>query len=147
MQLKQSVHLKYCVANTASHLFDANVLKHFQTKPFGSMDEIFPKNELKKLLINKNNVTVLLEENIKCFINIMCMYGHVFYYDKDFMKGYWDEKLPKIVDQIGVTDTAEPLELIHAMLGSIQKMINNLLERVGNCITNYCWVYYKQKKH
>lgn len=81
LQVKQSVHLKYCVATVASHLFDVSISKRFQTKPFGKMLEMFPKNEfLKKLMFNKNNITVLLEENIKCFINILCMYGHIYYY-------------------------------------------------------------------
>jgi hypothetical protein len=147
-QLKETIHLKYCVSAVSSNLFLNCLAKRFRSKTSGSsLDERFVGNVfLKKLMASSSNMFNLFDTNLKCFIKILFVYGHLYYYDELFMQGFWDNKLPQYVNKIGLHSKKENLELIKGTLGTIQKMLENLLENLGNCITYYCWLHSIQTK-
>lgn len=146
-QLKESIHLKYCVSAVSSSLFMMCLAKRFRDKTCGSLEERFVRNVfLKKLLGCSSNMFNLVHKNVKSFIKILLVYGHVYYYDELFMQHFWDRILPQYLNKIGMQNKKENLELIKGTLGTIQKMLENLLENLGNCITYYCWVHSIQNK-
>jgi hypothetical protein len=147
-EMKQSVHLKYCVSTVMSTLFTVCFSKRFRTRGKANIaleSEYCNNLFFEMLLRNSHDRKTMLKFSIKGFFSLLSMYGHVYWYDEEFLKKYWEKSLDCNVSQMGYARRAESKELMMASFGAVQTMINNLLDSVGNCVTYYAWLCAMEK--
>jgi hypothetical protein len=146
-QAKQSVHLKYCVTYVMSNLFSVCFGKRFLTATSGSLGIMYNDNVFVRKLDEKYHeigYLTLLKMYIQSYCRVLVMYGHVYYYDEEFLKVYWNGKYKSYYQKIGGTKGSN--DLLKESFGTIQVMIDNLLRNLGNCITFVSWLHLMQRK-
>lgn len=145
-QMKQSVHLKYCVSTIMSNLFTVCLSKRFH-KCKADRGAIYRDNLFfYKLKNSSHDLFSMLTMNIKCFVSLLAMYGHVYFFEEAFFKEYWEKTLECYSSKMGANRRAENIKLLMESFGPVQTIIYNLLDNVGNCITNYSWLYLMEKQ-
>lgn len=146
-QIKQSVHLKYCVTSILSNVFNVCFGKRFVTSYEGKLEQIYSDNVFVQKLLRNNEgkgYLCMLQMNIQSYCHVLCEYGPVFYFDEEFLKEFWDDKFNSYFEKIGSNRKDENMQLMKASFGSIQIIISNLLGNLGNCITYYSWLHTMQ---
>lgn len=144
--MKQSVHLKYCVSALMSTLFTVCFSNRFRSKATGKLEFVYNNNRFHDMLTKKNlNFSSMLSMNIQSFLSLLCMYGHVYWYDEIFFKEYWKNAFDSNVSEMGSDRREENKKLMLGSFGAVETMIYNLLDEVGNCITYYAWLCWMEK--
>jgi hypothetical protein len=142
-EMKQSVHLKYCVSTLMSTLLTVSFAKRFRREAkvnLYSGTEYCNNCFYEMLKRNSHDRNSMLILSIKAFVSLLSMYGHVYWYDENFLTEFWEEALESNVAQMGTNRRAENKDLMMGSFGAVQTMIYNLLDNVGNCISYYAWL-------